>query len=42
VVYTQQGVDIVHGLCADVGELLDLGSGVLDLLQSREWNATER
>jgi hypothetical protein len=31
-VYTQQRVDVVHGLRAHVGELLDLGRGVLDLL----------
>ena len=31
-VYTQKRVDVVHGLCAHVGELLDLGCGILDLL----------
>lgn len=31
-VYTQQRVDVVHGLGADVGELLDLGRSILDLL----------
>lgn len=39
-VYTQQGVHIVHGLRADVSELLDLGGGILDLTQSHEWTAT--
>lgn len=31
-VYTQQRVNVVHGLRAHVGELLDLGRGVLDLV----------
>ena len=31
-VYTQQRVDVVHGLRAHVGEFLDLGCGILDLL----------
>jgi hypothetical protein len=31
VVHTQQRVDVVHGLRAYIGELLDLGRGILDL-----------
>ena len=31
VVDTEQRIDVVHGLRADVRELLDLGSCVLDL-----------
>jgi len=31
-VYTQQRVDVVHGLRAHVRELLDFGRGILDLL----------
>lgn len=31
VVDTQERVDVVHGLCAHVGEFLDLASGILDL-----------
>lgn len=31
VVHTQEGVNIVHGLCADVGKLLNLGGSILDL-----------
>jgi hypothetical protein len=31
-VYTQQRVDVVHGLSAHVSEFLDLGRGILDLL----------
>lgn len=31
VVDTEKGIDIVHGLGTDVSELLDLGSGILDL-----------
>ena len=31
-VHAQERIDVVHGLCAHVGELLDLGRGVLDLL----------
>ena len=32
VIDAQKRVYVVHGLCPDVGELLDLGSGILDLL----------
>jgi hypothetical protein len=32
VIDTEQGVDVIHGLRADVGELLDLGGDVLDLV----------
>jgi hypothetical protein len=31
VVDTQNRVDILHGLCAHIGHLLDLGSDILDL-----------
>lgn len=31
VVDTEQGVDVVHGLRADISKLLDLGGGILDL-----------
>jgi hypothetical protein len=31
-VYTQERVDVVHGLRAHIGKLLDLGRGILDLL----------
>ena len=31
-VYSQQRVNVVHGLRAHIGELLDLGGGILDLL----------
>ena len=31
VVDTKERVDVVHGLCADVGKFLDLGSSILDL-----------
>lgn len=31
VIYPEEGVDVVHGLCADISEFLDLGGGVLDL-----------
>jgi hypothetical protein len=31
-IYAQQRVDVVHRLGAHVGELLDLGRGILDLL----------
>ena len=30
-VHAKQRVDVVHGLCAHIGELLDLSRGVLDL-----------
>jgi hypothetical protein len=33
VVNTEDHVDVLHGLGSDVGELLDLGGGVLDLKQ---------
>ena len=36
VVDTQEGVDVVHGLRAHVGELLDLGGCVLDLRRRGE------
>lgn len=29
---SENGVDIVHGLCPDVGELLDLLRNILDLV----------
>ena len=32
VVYAQQRVDVIHGLSADIGKLLDLGRGVLDFI----------
>ena len=32
VIDTQERVDVVHGLCPDISELLDFGGGVLDLL----------
>lgn len=31
-VYTQQRVDVIHGLSAHIGKLLDLSRGVLDLV----------
>lgn len=31
---TQERVDVIHGLCADIGEFLDLGCGVLDLCRT--------
>lgn len=31
VVHTQEGVNVVHRLCTNVGELLDLGSSIFDL-----------
>ena len=30
----QERIDIIHGLCADVGKFLDLGCGILDLIVS--------
>lgn len=32
VIDTEEGVDVVHGLCPDVGKLLDLGGDILDLV----------
>lgn len=32
VVDTEESVNVVHGLCSDVGKFLDLGSDVLDLV----------
>ena len=32
VVDTQDHVDVLHRLCSDIGELLDLGGGILDLI----------
>ena len=32
VVHTEDGIDVLHALRPDVGELLDLGRGVLDLV----------
>jgi hypothetical protein len=31
-IYTQQRVDVIHGLSAHIGKLLDLSRGVLDLV----------
>lgn len=31
VIHPEEGVNVIHGLCADVRELLDLGGGILDL-----------
>jgi hypothetical protein len=28
---TKKCVDVIHGLCSDIGEFLDFGSGILDL-----------
>jgi hypothetical protein len=36
VIHPEEGVNVVHGLCADISELLDLGGGVLDLLKKRD------
>ena len=36
VVYTEEGIDVVHGLCTDVCELLDLGSNILDLYEKSQ------
>jgi hypothetical protein len=30
-IYTENGVDVLHALCSNVCQLLDLGSGVFDL-----------
>lgn len=35
VVYTEEGVHVVHRLCADISELLDLRGGILDLQYSQ-------
>jgi len=31
VIHPEEGVNVVHGLCPDVSEFLDLGGGILDL-----------
>jgi hypothetical protein len=31
VIHPEEGVNVVHGLCADIRELLDFGGGILDL-----------
>ena len=36
VVNTEERINIVHGLGTDVGELLDLGGGVLDLFKAEK------
>lgn len=36
VINTEERVDVIHRLCADVGELLDLGCGIFDLYASKD------
>ena len=36
VVHTKDGVDVLHALCSDISELLDLGGGILDLRESKK------
>jgi hypothetical protein len=31
VIHPEEGVNVVHGLCSNISEFLDLGGGVLDL-----------
>lgn len=35
-IHPEEGVNVIHGLCADICELLDLGGGVFDLSKRKE------
>jgi len=35
VVYPEERINVVHGLCSDISELLDLGGGVFDLEEGK-------
>ena len=37
-VYTQEGIYVIHRLGPDIGELLDLGGGILDLREREREN----
>jgi hypothetical protein len=38
-IYTENGIDILHALCSNICQLLDLGSGIFDLIERSGWSS---
>jgi hypothetical protein len=38
-IYTENGIDILHALCSNICQLLNLGSGIFDLRRMLGWSS---